>query len=106
MKDILRRLLEAEEAGRREAAGLEAAGEALLRQAAVERDALVAEIESQTTREVDELTREMMARIADEREAINRRGTEAVQQLRTEAANQRLAAIDRVLGIVLGETAP
>ena len=59
MKDILRRLLEAEEAGRQQAAELEAAGEELLRQAAAERDAAVTQIQLETARQVDELTREM-----------------------------------------------
>ena len=106
MKDILRRLLEAEEAGRQEAAGLEAAGEELLRQAAAERDALVTRIQLETARQVDELTREMTARIEDEREVISRRAAEAVQRLGTEAVNRRQAAIDRVVAIVLGEAAP
>jgi vacuolar-type H+-ATPase subunit H len=106
MKDILRRLLEAEKAGRQEAAGLEAGGEELLRQAAAERDALVTQIQLETARQVDELTREMTARIEDEREVISRRAVEAVQRLRTEAASRRQAAIDRVVAIVLGEAAP
>lgn len=106
MKDILKRLLEAEEAGRQEAAGLEAAGEELLRQAAAERDALVTQIQLETARQVNELTREMTARIEDERETITRSAAEAVRRLRTEAANRRQTAIDRVVAIVLGEAAP
>ena len=105
MKDILRRLLEAEEAGRLEAAGLEAAGEELLRQAAGERDALVSQFQLETARQADELTREMTARIEDEREAISRHAAEALQRLRTEAATHRQAAIDRVVAILLGEAA-
>jgi vacuolar-type H+-ATPase subunit H len=106
MKEILRRLLEAEEAGRQEAAGLEAAGEELLRQAAAERDALVAQIQLETARQVDELTRETTVRDEDEREAIIRSAAEAVQRLRTEAASRRPAAIDRGVAILLGEGAP
>jgi hypothetical protein len=78
----------------------------VLRQAAAERDRLVSQLQLETARQADELTREMTARIQDERQVISRRAAEAVQGLRTEAANRRQAAIDRVVAIMLGETAP
>ena len=105
VKHILKRLLEAEEAGRQEAAKLEAAGEELLRQAAAERDALVAQIGMETTRQVDELKGEMTARVEQERKVIAQRATETVQRLQAEAASRRRAAVDRAVAILLGEQA-
>ena len=106
MKDILKQLLEAEEAGRQEAAGLEAAGEALLRQASAERDTLVTQIRAETARQIDELTRETAARVQREREAITERAAQTVVWLRAEAASRRQAAVDRTVAILLGEEQP
>jgi DNA anti-recombination protein RmuC len=104
VKHILKRLLEAEETGRHEAARLEAAGEELLRQAAAERDALVARIRSETVRQIDELKAEITARVEQERKVIARGAAETVQRIQTEAAGRRQAAVDRVVAILLGET--
>ena len=105
MKHILKRLLEAEEVGRREAAKLEAAGEELLRRVAAERDALVAQIGMDTARQVDELRGEMTARVEQERKVIAQRAAETVQRVQAEAASRRRAAVDRAVAILLGEQA-
>lgn len=104
MKHILKRLLEAEETGRQEAARLEAAGEELLRQAAAERDALVARIRTETAGQIDELRGEMTARVERERKVIAQGAAETVQRMQTEAASRRRAAVDHVVAILLGET--
>ena len=101
MKDILRRLLEAEETGRQAAASLEKAGEELLQHASAERAALVAQIRAETARQIDELTRETTADVQREREAIAHSAAETVERLRTEAASRRQAASDHAVAILL-----
>lgn len=103
VKDILRQLLEAEEAGRRNAAALEAEGDELLHQAKAECDAIVGQIRQETGGRVDGLERDAQAQVEVERQAIIQKTSEVIEGLRAQAAARRSLAVDRVVALLLGE---
>ena len=103
VKDILRQLIEAEEAGRRDAAALEAEGEELIRQAKAECDAIVGRIRQETGRRVDELERSAQAHVEVERQAIIQKASETIEGLRAQAAARRSLAVDRAVALLIGE---
>jgi vacuolar-type H+-ATPase subunit H len=103
VKDILRQLLEAEEAGRRSAAALETEGEELIHEAKAECDAIVGQIRQETGGRVDELERSAQAQIEVERQAIIQKASEMIEGLRAQATARRSLAVDRVVALLLGE---
>jgi F0F1-type ATP synthase membrane subunit b/b' len=103
MKEILRRLLEAEEAGRCAAAELQAAGDELVRRARSECEAIVNRARTNTAREIEELERRMQSEIEAGRQAIVNEAEQAARQLRAQAGQRRHEAVRRVVAMLLGE---
>lgn len=103
MKEVLRQLLEAEEAGRRTAAALEAEGEQLSSAARAESERIVHGRRAAAAQEIAELEGRVRADTARRAEDIARAGDAEVEKLREQAAARRQAAVPRVVAMLLGE---
>ena len=103
MKEILRQLLEAEEAGQRAAAELEASGEELLRKAKIEGDNAVQKVRSDTERRIEELKRQAGTQAQQGCLAVRQETDATIERLRGEAVRRRPQAIARVVAMLLGE---
>jgi len=103
MKDILRRLLEAEEAGRQAATRLEATGEDILRQARATSAAIVGQVRAEAAQRVQELERQAGDQIERGRQAVEQETSTTLERLRAQAAPRRPEAVAQGVAILLGE---
>ena len=103
MKKIIRQLLEAEKAGQRAAAELEASGEELLRKAKIEGDNAVQKVRSDTERQIEELKRQLRTQAQQGCQAIMQETDATFERLCGEAIRRRPQAVARVVTMLLGE---
>lgn len=103
VKETLRHLLEAEEAGRREAARLEAAGDEIVRKARAEGEKYAQAIRLTVEREIAELQRQAQTEIEQGCQAIVHETDATIERLKTQAATQRSEAVKKVVAILLGD---
>ena len=103
MKEILRHLLEAEEAGCRAAAELEARGEELLRRARAEAESIARNVRADAERQCEVLQRQSRIQAQQGCQAIMEETDAAIERLRAEAANRRPQAVAVSVAMLLGE---
>jgi vacuolar-type H+-ATPase subunit H len=103
LKETLRQLLEAEEAGRQAAAGLEAAGDEIVRKARIEAERCAQAVRVSAEREIEELERQAQSGIDRDCKAIADETDATVERLKTQAAGRRAEAVKKVVAIPLGE---
>lgn len=103
MKEVLKRLLEAEEAGRKEAAALEAAGEQRLREARGNSEQIVRRIREDTERVIEQLNAQADEEAAEGTSAAEREAAATIEQWKRLADRRRREAVARVVEMLLAE---
>jgi vacuolar-type H+-ATPase subunit H len=106
MKEVLRQLLEAEEAGRQAAAQLEQTGEEILLHARAECEEIARQGRLDAASEIEGLRDRTRAQTEAGRQAIAQEADASIERLRCLAARQRAEAVARVVAILLGEAKP
>ncbi|MBI3468472.1 MAG: hypothetical protein HY000_36180 [Planctomycetes bacterium] len=103
MREILRKLLEAEEAGRLAATRLEAAGDEILRRAQAQSQEIVQEARAETAQQIVRLQHDAQGQIELGRGSIAQEADAVIKRLREQAAKHQPEAVTRVVEILLGE---
>jgi vacuolar-type H+-ATPase subunit H len=103
LKETLRQLLEAEEAGRQAAAEQEAAGEEIVRTARAECERRGQAIRASAESKIAELEWKAQAEIDEGCHAIADETDAAIERLKRQAAGHRAVAVQKVVAMLLGE---
>jgi vacuolar-type H+-ATPase subunit H len=105
MKDLLRRLIEAEESGRQDAARLEAEGDRLLQAARTECENRLRDARADLTRAARALEIEGRTQIELQCQEIARRADAEIARMQSDAQGRRGAIVAELVAILLGEAA-
>ena len=103
LKETLRQLLEAEDAGRQAAAELEAAGDEIAHKARAEGEKCAQAIRLLAEREIAELERQVQTEIEEGCQAVAHETDATIERLKTQATGQRVEAVKKVVAMLLGE---
>ena len=103
MKEILRRLLQAEEAGRKAAAVLEERGEEFLCAAKAESEQIVRRIRSDAQTETEKLERQAQDETLHGRQAIAREADATIERMKSQTVKRRSEAVARIIKLLLDE---
>ncbi len=103
MKEVLRRLLEAEQAGRQAATQLEDQAAELLRRAQQQSEQVRREAHTAMARQIEELRRRTQQEIEAAQQTIRRDTDAAIERLQARIAERRAQAVASVMALLLAE---
>jgi hypothetical protein len=103
MKETLRHLLDAEQAGRQAASRLEEEAAKLLAQARTDSEMIERDVREATAHQIAALKQEAQAEVERGRQLIAQQSAATSERLRQQAEARRVEAVARVMGLLLGE---
>jgi hypothetical protein len=103
VRDALKRLLEAEEDGRRRARALEAEGQRVVQSARLRAAEILAESRQEVERSIARLEEETSGRASVECRAIEAKARRVIDELERVIPGRRREAMERVVVLLLGE---